>query len=275
VWGAPTVDVKRGVVYVGTGNGFAEPHQPTTDAVLAFELATGRLEWSKQTVPNDVWIWQCAAANDGNPNCPAVQGPDYDISASPVLATTPRGRDLLVVTQKSGLVYALDPDRAGEMVWEHRIGGGSALGGQWGAAVDGRRVYVGSAAALTSTPGGMHAIDLETGRRAWYAPPHAPLCAGAAPQCSAAQGAAVTAIPGVVFSGSYDGGLRAYSTETGALVWQVDTNRDFQTVNGVKANGATLDGGGAIVVDGMLYVNSGYTGIVGRPGNVLLAFALP
>jgi polyvinyl alcohol dehydrogenase (cytochrome) len=121
----------------------------------------------------------------------------------------------------------------------------------------------------------MHAIDLETGRRAWFTPPHTPLCTGAAPQCSAAQGAAITAIPGVVFSGSYDGGLRAYSTETGAMVWQVDTNREFQTVNGVKANGATLDGGGAVVVDGMVYVNSGYTGIVGRPGNVLLAFALP
>jgi polyvinyl alcohol dehydrogenase (cytochrome) len=272
IWGAPTIDVKRGVLYVGTGNGFAEPHQPTTDAVLAFDLLTGRLRWSKQTVPNDVWIWQCAAVNAGNPNCPSVQGPDYDISASPVLATTPGGRELLIVAQKSGMVYALDPDKAGAVVWEHRIGGGSALGGQWGAAVDDRRVYIGSAAALTDTPGGMHAIDLETGRRVWFTPPHLPLCTTSPPHCSAAQGAAVTLIPGIVFSGSYDGGLRAYSTETGAVVWQVDTNREFPTVNGVKANGATLDAGGAVVVDGMLYVNSGYTGIVGRPGNVLLAF---
>jgi polyvinyl alcohol dehydrogenase (cytochrome) len=273
IWGAPTIDVRRGLLYVGTGNGFSDPPQPTSDAVLALDLATGRVRWSKQTVPNDVWIWQCAARNDGNLNCPAVQGPDFDISASPVLATTPRGRELLVVAQKSGMVYALDPDASGAIVWEYRVGGGSALGGQWGAAVDDRRVYIGSAGALSASPGGMHAIDLETGRRVWFSAPQPVLCSGTREShCSAAQGAAVTVIPGIAFSGSYDGGLRAYAADTGAMVWRVDTNREFPTVNGVKANGATLDGGGAVVVDGMLYVNSGYTGIVGRPGNVLLAF---
>jgi polyvinyl alcohol dehydrogenase (cytochrome) len=272
IWGSPTIDARRGVLYVGTGNGFADPPQPTTDAVLAVELATGKMRWVTQTVPNDVWIWQCPAVNAGNPNCPATQGPDFDISSSPVLATAPGGRDLLIVVQKSGVVYALDPDKAGAVVWEYRIGDGSALGGQWGAAVDARRVYVGSAAALSARPGGMHAIDLETGRRAWFTPPQPTLCAASTPNCTAAQGAAITAIPGVVFSGSYDGGLRAYSTDTGTIVWQADTNREYATVNGVKANGATLDAGGAVIVDGMLYVNSGYTGIVGRPGNVLLAF---
>jgi polyvinyl alcohol dehydrogenase (cytochrome) len=275
VWGSPTIDAGRGVLYVGTGNGFADPPQPTTDAVMAFELATGRVRWVKQTVPNDVWIWQCPATSADNANCPAMQGPDFDISSSPVLAATPQGRDLLIVTQKSGVVYALDPDDSGAVVWEYRIGEGSALGGQWGAAVDERRVYIGSAGALSASPGGMHAIDLETGKRVWYTPPQRPLCAGTAEQwCNAAQGAAVTAIPGVVFSGSYDGGLRAYSTADGTIIWQVDTNRDYETVNGVMANGATLDGGGAVVVDGMLYVNSGYSGIVGRAGNVLLAFEL-
>jgi polyvinyl alcohol dehydrogenase (cytochrome) len=119
----------------------------------------------------------------------------------------------------------------------------------------------------------MHAVDLETGRRVWYTAPQPKLCTGMPEdRCTAAQGAAVTAIAGVVFSGSYDGGLRAYSTTDGTVVWQVDTNREYQTVNGVTANGATLDGGGAVIVDGVLYVNSGYNGIVGRAGNVLLAF---
>jgi polyvinyl alcohol dehydrogenase (cytochrome) len=272
IWGAPTIDAGRGLLYVGTGNGFADPPQPSTDAVIALDLATGRVRWIKQTVPNDVWIWQCAPTNTDNPNCPATQGPDFDISSSPVLATTPGGRDLVIVAQKSGVVYALDPDRAGAVVWEYRVGEGSALGGQWGAAVDERRVYIGSAAALSASPGGMHAIELDTGKRAWFTPPRPTLCPRTEQHCTAAQGAAVTAIPGVVFSGSYDGGLRAYSTTDGGVLWQVDTNREYQTVNGVKARGATLDGGGAVVVDGMLYVNSGYNGIVGRSGNVLLAF---
>ncbi len=275
MWGSPTIDAARGVLYLGTGNGFADPPQPTIDAVIAFELATGRIRWVKQTLPNDVWIWQCPPTNAGNPNCPTTQGPDFDISSSPVLARTPGGREVLVVAQKSGIVWALDPDASGAVVWEYRAGEGSALGGQWGVAVDERRVYVGSAAAQAATPGGMHAIDLETGRRVWHTPPQPLLCQGATEQrCFAAQGAAVTAIPGVVFSGSYDGGLRAYSTADGAIVWQVDTNREYTTVNGVKANGATLDGGGAVVVDGMVYVNSGYNGIVGRAGNVILAFAV-
>ena len=81
-------------------------------------------------------------------------------------------------------------------------------------------------------------------------------------------------IPGAVFSGSHDGGLRAYSTTDGKVLWTFDANREFTTVNGVKANGASMDGPGAIVAGGMLYVNAGYGGLVGRPGNVLLAFAL-
>lgn len=273
IWGAPTIDVKRGVLYIGTGNGFAEPAQPTTNAVMAFELETGRIRWVKQTVLGDIWLWQCPAENPTNPNCPAKQGPDFDFGTSPLIARTAQGRELLVVPQKSGMAYALDPDDNGEIVWEYRFGEGSALGAQWGAAVDERNVYVGVGGSLSSAPGGMHAIDLETGTRVWASPPQKKLCAGAAEErCFAAQGGAVTVIPGVVFSGGSDGGLRAYSTRDGSIVWQVDTNREFQAVNGVKANGATIDGAGPVIVDGMLFVNSGYSGIVGRAGNVLLAF---
>ena len=273
IWGAPTIDPRRGVLYVGTGNGFAEPAQPTTNAVLAFELETGRLRWVRQTVASDIWLWQCPAENPTNPNCPLKQGPDFDFGTSPLIARTSQGRELLVVPQKSGMVYALDPDKDGAIVWEYRFGEGSALGAQWGAAADERNVYVGVGGSLSAAPGGMHAIDLESGKRVWFSPPQPKLCTGGTEErCYASQGGAVTVIPGVVFSGGADGGLRAYSTRDGSIVWQIDTNREYQTVNGVKANGATIDGAGPVVVDGMVFVNSGYSGIVGRAGNVLLAF---
>jgi len=90
--------------------------------------------------------------------------------------------------------------------------------------------------------------------------------------CNGAQSAAVTAINGAVFSGSNDGSLRAYSTSTGEVLWEFDSNRDFTTVNAVPAKGASMIGPGAVVADGMVYVNSGYGAFGGRPGNVLLAF---
>jgi polyvinyl alcohol dehydrogenase (cytochrome) len=117
----------------------------------------------------------------------------------------------------------------------------------------------------------MHAVNLETGQAAWAMPPQPKLC-GAQPRCSASQAAAISAIPGAVFSAGGDGGLRAYSSADGSILWTFDTNRPFKTVNGVEANGGSMDGSGVTVSGGMLYVNSGYGGIVGRAGNVLLAF---
>ena len=170
------------------------------------------------------------------------------------------------------IAWALDADREGELVWQYRIGQGTGLGGQWGPALDGVNAYNGVSDMTTANPGGIHAISLATGERVWFTPP-APLCAGGQ-QCRPAQGAAATAIPGAVFSGSLDGGMRAYSTETGEQLWIFDTNREFETVNRVAARGGGMDGPGAIVAGGMLFFNSGYGGF-GRPaGNVLLAFGL-
>ena len=83
----------------------------------------------------------------------------------------------------------------------------------------------------------------------------------------------MTAIPGLVFSGSVDGHLRAYAAEDGRILWDFDTAREFKTINGVSAQGGSLDGPGAVVVKGMVYVNSGYSRQAGMPGNVLLAFS--
>lgn len=274
IWGAPTVDEARGLLYVGTGNGFADPAQPTTDAIVAMELDTGSMRWVQQTLANDNWLWQCEAqSNLNNPNCPAEQGPDFDFSVSPLIATREDGQQVLVVPQKSGMVHALDPDNNGTILWQTRIGTGSSLGGQWGAASDGENVYVGVADTLSEQQGGLYALALDTGEPVWYTPPRPVLCNKAQEAlCYSAQGGPVTAIPGVVFSGSSDGGMRAYATNNGNLLWEFDTNRDFATVNGVAARGATIDAAGPIVVNGMVYVNSGYNGIVGRAGNVLLAF---
>jgi polyvinyl alcohol dehydrogenase (cytochrome) len=119
----------------------------------------------------------------------------------------------------------------------------------------------------------MRAVRIDTGEEVWSMPPPERLC-GTARGCSAAQGAAVTVIPGAVISGSMDGGIRAYASDDGRILWQFDSNREFATVNGVKANGGAIDGPGPIVAGGMLYATSGYVSLIGRPGNVLLAFGI-
>jgi polyvinyl alcohol dehydrogenase (cytochrome) len=277
IWSSPTIDADRGLLYVGTGNGYSGPEQKTMNAIIAMDLKTGAHKWVRQTIPNDIWIMQCESQAGGkaktvNPNCPEEEGPDFDFSAAPLITKTAAGRDLLVVPQKSGVLWALDPDKQGAVVWQYRYGKGSGMGGQWGAAADGVNAYIGTGDGLSANPGGMHAVNLETGERAWYMAPQQKLCAAGDRRCSSSQSGAITAIPGVAFSAGGDGGLRAYSSKDGSILWTFDTNRTFETVNGVPGNGGTMDASGAVVAGGMLYVNSGYNSIVGRSGNVLLAF---
>lgn len=275
IWNSPTIDPQRGLLYVGTGNSFADPAQATSDAILAMDLESGVIQWVKQTIPNDVWLWQCDAYNAASPNCPEKQGPDYDFSASPILQTTSNGQALILTAQKSGVIYAMDPDNQGSVIWQYRISNGSALSGQWGGASDGHNLYIGVANPHAPEPGGIHAIDLESGQTTWFAEPQPLLCKGGPKEfCSAAQGGAISAIPGAIFSGSFDGGIRAFATEDGSLLWEYDTNRDFQTVNGVSAKGASMDASGPVIVNGMVFINSGYNGLVSRAGNVLLAFRI-
>jgi polyvinyl alcohol dehydrogenase (cytochrome) len=295
VWSSPAVDLKRGVVYVTTGDSYSDPAASTSDAFVAFDLKTGKLLWSRQTTSGDAFTVDCGLPESLRTNCPEANGPDFDFGSSPILAELPRGRTAVIAGQKSGVVHAVDPDRGGEILWQTRVGKGSALGGvQWGSAFDGRRVYValsdvlpqpapagtagaqptlfGQAMRLNSqTGGGLFAIDPATGKIVWTRP-H-PGC-GDRPACSPAQSAAVTAIPGVVFSGGLDGHLRGYASDDGTIIWDVDTAQPYKTVNGVTANGGSLDGPGPVVVGGMLFVNSGYAFVGGMPGNVLLAFSV-
>jgi polyvinyl alcohol dehydrogenase (cytochrome) len=273
IWSAPSIDVKRGVVYAATGNAFADPAQKMTNAVIAFDQKTGAVRWYKQLLAADNWAMGCQPKNPDNPACPETLGPDYDFSATPMLTRAGK-RDLIVIPQKSAIAYALDPDKQGEVVWQRAFAKGSGLGGQWGGAVDGVNFYTGTNDFLAPQSGGMTAIRLSDGAIAWQMPPQPLLCGEKKQGCDAGQGGAVTVIPGAVFSGAHDGGLRAYSTTDGRVLWLFDANKEFTTVNGVKANGNSMDGPGPIVVDGMLYFNAGYGGLVGRPGNVLLAFGL-
>jgi polyvinyl alcohol dehydrogenase (cytochrome) len=282
IWTSPTVDAERGLVYAATGNAYADPEPPTSDAIVAFDIDTGEIRWINQATPGDVWILGCDPQSAGmapggidpaeNPNCPEDVGPDYDFAASPALTTTADGRDVIVVPQKSGVGYALDPDQDGDFLWRYRWGQGSAIGGVWGAATDGERAYFAVADQFQPEPGGVHAVDIASGERVWYTPPQPLLCEAGQQGCSSAQSAALTAIPGVVFSGSADGGMRAYSAETGEIIWTYDTNRNFETVNAVPANGGSMDGPGPVAAGGILYVTAGNAGFVGRAGNVLLAF---
>ena len=267
IWSAPTIDAKRGLVYAGTGNTYSAPAQPTADAIVAFDMKNGAITWIKQLTAGDVF--GCRA---GSANCGEKAGPDFDLGTPPMLTTLADGRDVIVAAQKSGNAFALDPDKEGALLWQYHAGEGSIWGGiQWGAAVDGDRAYFPVSDIRTPKPGGLHAVGLTSGERAWYVPPP-PLTCAAGTGCSAALISAPTLIPGVLFSGSNDGALRAHSTKDGSVIWEFDTNREFETLNGVKAGGGAIQGPGPTIVGGMLYLNSGYGDHLGRPGNVLLAF---
>ena len=289
VWSAPTVDARRGVLYVTTGDNYSHPATPTSDAIIALDLKNGRIVWTQQTTANDVYTSACGS---GGVNCPAGNGPDYDFGSSAMLVKDGQGRELLIAGQKSGLVYALDPDQGGKVLWQTRVGRGSTNGGvQWGMAADGSNVYaavsdvvrppggsgaaapIGNARLDAVQGGGLSALQIRDGARVWFVP--GTPCEPPRPGCSPAQPAAVTAIPGVVFSGAMDGHLRAFATTDGFLLWDFDTARPFETVNGAKAAGGSLDGAGPIVSGGMVFVNSGYPRFGGMPGNVLLAFGPP
>jgi polyvinyl alcohol dehydrogenase (cytochrome) len=282
IWATPAIDPQRNAVYVTTGNSFSDPAAPMSDSFVALDLDSGKVLWHRQMTDKDAYTSACRLPD--KTNCPA-NGPDFDFGASPILVNLPNGRRALVAGQKSGIVHALDPDAGGEILWQTRVGKGGTMGGvQWGSAADGANLYVavsdiGRVMVTYSTTtdadpnqgGGMFALRLGDGQQLWYTPPGS--CAGR-PRCSPAQSAAVSALPGIAFSGSVDGHMRAYSTTDGKVVWDFDTVRAYETVNGVPGRGGSIDGPGPSIAGGMVFVNSGYPTAGGTPGNVLLAFSV-
>jgi polyvinyl alcohol dehydrogenase (cytochrome) len=292
VWSSPTIDARRSRLYVATGNNYSEPSTGRSDSIVALDLATGKIRWSRQFTERDAYNAGCLSFMDATrSNCPEDNGHDFDFGAPPILVKTNAGRDALIAAQKSGMVYGLDPSRNGTILWRKRVGVGGPLGGiEWGAAADSRNVYVavsdvnwkpfdrivdGKYVNVTDLDpdqgGGLSALDLVDGKLLWRARP-ARACAGRE-HCSPAQLSAVTLIPGAILSSSLDGHIRGYSIQTGAVLWDSDTERTFPTVNGIVGNGGSINGPGAVVAGGYVYVSSGYSRFGEAAGNVLLAFA--
>ncbi|MDP9064474.1 MAG: PQQ-binding-like beta-propeller repeat protein, partial [Pseudomonadota bacterium] len=254
---APTIDSKRNVAYVATGGSLTGLNQPLSDAVVALDLTDGRVRWSKKFPRHE----QVGAA---------------DFTSSPIVRTL-GDRQVIIAAQKSGIVYALDPDR-GDVIWQSKVSEDATPAAiEWGPAADHRRLYVGLSG-LTAEPdntsGALAALDLKNGLRRWYTPAPSPACSWGGQNCAHAEAQAVTVMPGIAFSGSMDGHLRAYSTIDGKVVWDFDTAKEYVAVNGIRASGGSLDQGGATIVNGVLYINSGNGQRSGQPGNVLLAFSV-
>ncbi len=267
VWSSPTIDPKRHALYATTGDAYTEPAAKTTDSIMAMDLDTGKIQWVAQGTENDTWLAGCPAKNPTG-NCPANLGPDQDFSASPILKTLPNGRRILVAGQKSGNVWAYDPDKNGAVVWKTALTSSTTeFGGKivWGGAADGQAAYFGLGT------GGIAAVQLKEGERKWFTP----LEPAPAMARHAGQDGPLTAIPGVVFSGGWDGVLRALSSGDGHVLWEYDTVHEFDTVNGVSAKGGSMGAAGPVIAGGTLFTGSGYIGVKsGMPGNVLLAFSV-
>ena len=264
VWNSPTIDARRHALYVGTGDSYTEPAGKYTDAVLALDLKSGKILWAVQDLGGDAWLVGCDATPRSE-NCPKDLGPDYDFGASPILRDLPNGHSVILGPQKSGMVWAHDPDRKGAVLWKVQTAEKApAASGQlvWGGAADDQNAYFG----LSS--GGVVALSLANGERKWYAPLDTP--SGR----KRGHDAALTVIPGVVFSNSWDGHVRALSSADGSVLWDYDTMHAYETVNGVEAKGGSMGGPGPIVAGGLVFVGSGFVGVQnGMPGNALLAFS--
>jgi len=266
VWNSPTIDSRRRALYVGTGDAYTEPAAKTTDAIVALDLDTGKILWSVQDTENDVWLAVCSPNNHPE-NCPDELGPDHDFGSPPILVALSDGRNILVAGQKSGNVWAHDPENKGAVLWKTPlVANTKEFGGKivWGGAADDQYAYFGLG------PGGIGAVRLSNGEKKWFTP----LTPAAAVSTHPGQDGPLTATPGVVFSAGWDGVLRALSTQDGNILWEYNTVRDFETVNGVPAKGGSMGAAGPVISGNMMFVPSGYVGVRnGMLGNVLLAFA--
>lgn len=277
VWSVPTVDEKRGLLYLGSGENYTTPANELSDAIIALNMADGSLAWSNQTISGDAWNGACGTTQS---NCPEPRGPDFDFGAPPILTTLPNGKDIILAGQKSGMVFGMDPDNNGETLWSARAGMGGYNGGiHWGMASNGSTLFVG----IADTPGhhatvgpprhGVHAFKADTGEPLWSIIEEK-LCEERRARCFPAASSPITATDDLIFAGSLDAMLRIYSAKSGELLWSFDTLTSFETVNGIPASGGSIDSAGAVLIDDKLIVNSGYDKFGLQPGNALLMFEI-
>lgn len=277
VWNSPTIDAKRKQLYIGTGENYSSPATDKSDAIIAMDLATGSVKWAFQGLAGDAMNLACLT--EDKTNCPKENGPDFDFGgAGAILATTASGVDLVIGGQKSGDVFALNPD-TGKLVWKAKPGRGSMLGGvHFGMAANKSLLFVpindapdGKDYPEPARPG-IYALSLETGKMVWSAPSNEADCSGQK-HCTVGYSQAIVATPDLVFAGSDNGWMRAYDAKSGTLLWQVDTKAAVKTVTGEEKRGGSFGGGaGPIIYHGMLLLSSGYSLAGQTPGNLLLAF---
>jgi polyvinyl alcohol dehydrogenase (cytochrome) len=274
VWSSPTIDPKRGVLYVATGDSYTEVEEPNSDAVEAMDLKTGKIRWAHQMTALDHFLVGCPPNRPG-PNCPNPNGPDFDFGSSPILKHLASGQDMLLAGQKSGQVYGLDP-ADGRIVWQTRIGKGSALGGvEWGMAADGANLYVGIADRGMPT---LSALRLTDGALVWRRRAPEPAKCSFQGRCGNGYSGPPSLANGVVYGVNQDGHVRAFEAATGKLIWDYDTaGQRYETVNGVKnQRGGNLDATGITFAGPMAFLMAGFNGASGSsgPDNVLLAFSV-
>lgn len=279
IWSSPTIDEKRNLLYVGTGENYSRPTTQTSDAIVAMSLENGEIIWVNQATPNDAWNGSCGRPNDAN--CPQDHGPDYDFGAPPILTTLPDGSDVILAGQKSGRVYAMDPDQKGKLLWQRQVGRGGIMGGiHWGMATGGETLFV-PVSDLSVYPrdahkpaqSGLHAVRTDNGEPIWSTVIENK-CGGVQWRCSPGLSAAITLGNNLVFGGGLDGVLHAFDTQSGDILWQYDTNVKFKAVNGIEAEGGSIDSDGPVLVGDRLLVTSGYDKWGQKFGNVLLSFKL-
>lgn len=279
IWTTPTIDAKRGQVYVTTGENTSHPTTGTSDSVIALNLETGEENWVFQALENDMWNFSCSAAG---PNCIVLadtNSVDFDFGGPAILVETD-DRELLIAGQKSGDLWALDPE-TGAVVWNQRVGEGTALGGNhWGIAIDSERAFM-----TINDPGnmtnnnlpGIYTYFIGTGEPSWSYEVQSD-CGDHRSErlrrCEALYGFSATplSVDGAVITAGLDGRLFVFNSDTGEQLFQYDTAVDFETVNGVEGYGGSIDSHSIAAGSGMVFVGSGYGSFSQVPGNVLLAF---
>ncbi len=280
IWTAVTIDTTRRCLYIGTGENYTHPATNTSDAIIAFDLESGDKLWIQQTMPKDVWNAACVTLTS-RANCPEDNGPDADFGAPPILVNY-KGRDILLAGQKSGHVYALDPDDDGRILWTQLVGRGGFMGGiHWGMATDETTLFVpindrGLYDLNKDKPKspGLHAVDIGDGSILWSTIEEERCGTFELRGCGPGLSAAITLTPEVVFGGTLDGWMKAYAKSDGRELWSYDTKRNYKAVNGVKAFGGAIDSDGPIIVEDQMFISSGYAKFAEKEGNVVLAFSL-
>ena len=298
VWTTPAVDSARGLLYIGSAQNMSAPATHNSDSVIALDMESGSEEWVYQALAGDIWNVACHL---GGANCPQDAGPDFDFGGGITLTRDSADRDIIVAGQKSGHVFALDPDRQGAVIWQRRLSMGTSNGGiHWGVATADETIWVTIADPPRRREGyvprpGVHALRLADGEVIWslavergceFDPAEAPRVGLTAmldaeprtpwPDCSFYYGhsAAPLYANGVVYAGALDGKLRMLDAKSGEVLRIIDTKRSYDADNGIAGHGGAIDLSGVVVDGKRLFAYSGY-GMFGQmPGNVLLAYEL-